>query len=1139
MIAGHLHRAPLDSLRLGERNGHDGREHRTPTDVLHFPPAEREQRKAGRRTKRKAARHARGQRPKPKRRQSGSDEVERCRNQEQAEPDAEPAARERKRSAESQRKRRPDQPARPRSGFQELGGRQFLDRGQDVAACPIGPPAARAGDQPLLEILQLPGIVDQQGLAGAFRHADSQRTLLQGPPEQGRLQVPVAEDRRGRPQEPRVEQRDACPARLRVDSLESLVRFIVRNDRDRRLRLLGKLGDQLGGRGDPVPDQQDHRSGLEAAYRLLHIAYREDCQSVETQPLDRILERLRHALDDDDDRRSARRRRAAHLIFEQSPAGQRKERSNAAGIVLLIGPDQRSKRHCGSPFPALPFTSLSNRFLGRAKMVNCNAMNPNPQRAQAFPPAVEQDQPLELTRDQIAIQPAFDQDRWSESQAEHRGAGGRQVLGTGLLVLAALWLGFTAWSAGRALVGQPLSSPAFAQWIAVAAGPLALLGLTWLMFGRTRRKETERFTRSVVAMRSEAQSLEALLEVLSQRIGESRSELTMITQHLMQLGDDATGKLGGITREFDASSDRLVHYGQALDRAAETARSDIAVLLDDLPRAEATARALAEQIRTAGSESAGKTAELSQQVGALTERTREADELVAGATQRLAASLAQIESAGTSAASRVGEAQSNFSGVLDALLERTSVVLEDIRSGIDTQAAAVTALVHQASAGIGRAGAEASETLASNIERANTSLEGLSGRVAEQDRASQRMIAEIDRGLALIDERFTELASHGDERANHFLESLTRARAELDSIAAEAGTQDSAIGALAERTSAIRESIERLAGEIRDGVGVAIGEAQGGADRLTQAAQVVKPEIEWLREAAVEASERMSATAGQIGEQQDRFAALLATVDDGVGEAQSKIAELASVIAQAEREASTLSAETGPALVAALVQVKEAAGHAAARAREAIEAVIPQSAERLSDETRAALERVIRESVEERLREVENVAARAVESARTASDRLTQQMLTLGQSASALEQHMEQTSREQREKDSEAFARRVALLIDSMHSAAIDVGKILSDEIDDKAWDSYIKGNRGVFTRRAVRLLGGSETRAIRAHYEGDLEFQRSVNRYIHDFEAMLRRVLAERDGGMIAVTLMSSDMGKLYAALAQIERRR
>ena len=116
----------------------------------------------------------------------------------------------------------------------------------------------------------------------------------------------------------------------------------------------------------------------------------------------------------------------------------------------------------------------------------------------------------------------------------------------------------------------------------------------------------------------------------------------------------------------------------------------------------------------------------------------------------------------------------------------------------------------------------------------------------------------------------------------------------------------------------------------------------------------------------------------------------------------------------------------------------------------------------------------------------------------------------------------------------------MALLIDSMHSAAIVVGKIMADEFDDRAWNAYLKGNRGVFTSRAVRLIGGSETRAIRAHYDSDAEFQRSVNRYVHDFEAMLRRVLAERDGGVIAVTLMSSDMGKLYAALAQaIDRKR
>ena len=136
-------------------------------------------------------------------------------------------------------------------------------------------------------------------------------------------------------------------------------------------------------------------------------------------------------------------------------------------------------------------------------------------------------------------------------------------------------------------------------------------------------------------------------------------------------------------------------------------------------------------------------------------------------------------------------------------------------------------------------------------------------------------------------------------------------------------------------------------------------------------------------------------------------------------------------------------------------------------------------------------------------------------------------------------QDMIERSREAQQKDSgEEFAKRVSLLMESMNSAAIDVQKILSDEVDEKAWNHYLKGNRGIFTRRAVRLLGSSEDRAIAAQYDSDPEFQTAVNHYVHDFEAMLRRVLAERDGGMIAVTLMSSDMGKLYAALAQTAKR-
>ena len=58
--------------------------------------------------------------------------------------------------------------------------------------------------------------------------------------------------------------------------------------------------------------------------------------------------------------------------------------------------------------------------------------------------------------------------------------------------------------------------------------------------------------------------------------------------------------------------------------------------------------------------------------------------------------------------------------------------------------------------------------------------------------------------------------------------------------------------------------------------------------------------------------------------------------------------------------------------------------------------------------------------------------------------------------------------------------------------------------------------------------------------YDRDPTFRENVNRYIHDFESMLRGVLASREGSPLGVTLLSSDMGKLYVAVAQaIERLR
>ena len=76
-----------------------------------------------------------------------------------------------------------------------------------------------------------------------------------------------------------------------------------------------------------------------------------DADSIEAQPLEGVLQRLRDSLHHDDDRRCARGRGAAHLIFDQGSAGERQQRAQSAFIVLLISSDQSADRQFASPRP--------------------------------------------------------------------------------------------------------------------------------------------------------------------------------------------------------------------------------------------------------------------------------------------------------------------------------------------------------------------------------------------------------------------------------------------------------------------------------------------------------------------------------------------------------------------------------------------------------------------------------------------------------------------------------------------------------------------------------------------------------------------------------------------------------------------
>jgi hypothetical protein len=213
-------------------------------------------------------------------------------------------------------------------------------------------------------------------------------------------------------------------------------------------------------------------------------------------------------------------------------------------------------------------------------------------------------------------------------------------------------------------------------------------------------------------------------------------------------------------------------------------------------------------------------------------------------------------------------------------------------------------------------------------------------------------------------------------------------------------------------------------------------------------------------------------------------------------------------------------------LLETLARIRDTANAAADHARETLAGVAPDAAR--------AIEAAGTEAVRKSLTSIAAAAEQAANAATAASEKLNAQMLALADASGQIDARLAES------EESNGFARRVSLLIESLNSAAIDLTAIYSAEVSDASWAAYLKGDRGVFAKRAVKLLDAGDLRAIQQAYEDDDTVRERVNRYIHDFEAMLRGILAQRDSAPIGVTLLSSDMGKLYVALAQaIERLR
>ncbi len=707
-------------------------------------------------------------------------------------------------------------------------------------------------------------------------------------------------------------------------------------------------------------------------------------------------------------------------------------------------------------------------------------------------------------------------------------------------LIAAAWLAILGYSRFTAFTGQSISLDDIVSLISTACAPLALIGLMWLLLLRTSRSEESRYARTVAALRLESQRLEAMLSFVSARLNESVSGLASQSDTLLRIGEDASMRLNNVTDVMRGEVDTIDRHAQALKASAAAARGDMAVLLATLPKAQVQTRLMVASLNEAGMTALEKSGALDAQLSLLSKRGAEANEIAGNAAQRLASHLARMEGVSEVAGARLEQAADQMTGAVDQALERAAQALESARQGMEAQGAAMMAMVEQNQAALATAGADSAESISRRVTEIRNEINHIAKSFADQDAASQRLVARLHTDLGLVEARFGEFDAGGIQRTERLSTAILALRNHADDLTGALETGGNTANGLVDRIGSLMTAIDAAAREIDETIPAAYERLEAKTKIAMATVSDAAPVITGLADTAAAALSQLSEVDAKLTSQRAALGELATLSATQVSETSATADALAQVIASTTQNARVLSESAGPELVASLVRVRETANQATQHVRTAFAEIIDQSTQSLGDKARDALTTALTAQVEAQMTSIAATTEAAVSTAQKATDRLMRQMLTISETSAALEARIAEAKADVEHSDQANFARRVALLIESLNSTAIDVTKIFSNDVTDVAWAAYLRGDRGIFTRRAVKLLDSSQVREIARNYEDEPEFREQVNRYIHDFEAMLRNVLATRDGSPLGVTLLSSDNGKLYVALAQaIERLR
>ncbi len=689
------------------------------------------------------------------------------------------------------------------------------------------------------------------------------------------------------------------------------------------------------------------------------------------------------------------------------------------------------------------------------------------------------------------------------------------------------------------------------------------------------------------------------LETLRAKIGDIGGEVQTanhavedITGSLEKSVADSISALIGTTETVDERLAAALNHMEDRHAAIDAASTDIAARLTDVSdRMREESQHVREEMSQVEGHTQTLTARLETQAKTLGEMSASAALQAAKIEASLHAQNSAMEAIADSAQTRSDDIVERLQGVGDEVQQAIAAAEHGIAriaqatsvhaDSIDVR---LTQALAQSESMLQRAADQLSEHSRTAVQEAETAAEQtlarlrqVRGNIEFEIESLGDRAADISTQITMQSGDIVQAAEHLAQRANHLdqnlgttrthiddqtramIEALQDAQSRLDAMEAEMQSQRDALASLgSESASLIDAAAQSFALQAQS-----MTEAATMADQLlTQQANALAGKIDALehagkdahtsldlssmslKQAASDLRQEMAQSRTALGSAADAFANERMRIQLDTDQVLGRIHSASSAMSREVEKFSAQSQSTADELERATETTKAMAAATHSAITETIEKTQIKLSTGLDSLTDAAHYRVkalqadLDTTMTRLLDDYHKSTAFAERESASLSTRLGKDAAEIERKAKDLLDISDTLKKRLADTARKEFSKTSKLLVQSLQAASIDINRALEVDIPDDQWSAYLNGDKSLFMRKTLQIADKKTKAKIAEKYTDDLDFKDIVERYLRDFEGLMQQSMHGDTAGELSVTLISSDMGKLYVMLGQSVKR-